>query len=445
MATLGKDKPSEAQLAQDWYATLGVTKDATDEAIQKSYRKLALKCHPDKNPDKPEAAALFDTLTRTKDFLLDSETRREYDAKRQAAEARARLKEQRDKGMGERRRRMKAELEARERKLAAAAAAPGGAQRGGSGAKSVLDRLKEEGRARREAAAAAQAARDAAAASSGARKRPRSEAGAELEERQVRVKWSRRRCSHGDDTLAVLFGRYGSVTAVSLTGTKGNSALVTFATPEAASAAAAALSNDDTLRATRVRGGDRAIPSHDADGDSGGGGGSGSGGAERGCVDHKDYESVVMMRMRQAAERQRLIREMEHREGIAPSAGAAAAGDATDDAARAAVGSGGRAAAAGEGGGHGAAAAAAAAPSLDEGDVLARMMRAAGAPPAAAAAAAATVVDGGSSGGDSSELEIGSEGRPSDKDGNRSSTMAINPREPCPLFVNVLDSGVGVH
>ncbi|KAG5178984.1 hypothetical protein JKP88DRAFT_247782 [Tribonema minus] len=107
----------------------------------------------------------------------------EYGAKRQAADARARLEDQRDRGMGKRRRRMKAEFEAREHKLAAAAADPGGgAQRAGSGssAKSIMDRLKDEQRARREAAAA-QAARDAAVASSGAHQQLHSEAGAELD------------------------------------------------------------------------------------------------------------------------------------------------------------------------------------------------------------------------------------------------------------------------
>ncbi len=40
----------------DFYATLGIKKDATDSEIKKAYRKLALKVHPDKNPDKKEWA-----------------------------------------------------------------------------------------------------------------------------------------------------------------------------------------------------------------------------------------------------------------------------------------------------------------------------------------------------------------------------------------------------
>jgi len=66
-------------MAKDYYAVLGVPKDATAEAIKKAYRKLALKYHPDKNPGDKKSEEKFKEITEAYAVLSDPEKRRQYD------------------------------------------------------------------------------------------------------------------------------------------------------------------------------------------------------------------------------------------------------------------------------------------------------------------------------------------------------------------------------
>ncbi|MDX9709707.1 MAG: J domain-containing protein [Trichloromonas sp.] len=66
-------------MAKDYYAQLGVKKDASAEEIKKAYRKLALKYHPDKNPGDKKAEEKFKEITEAYAVLSDPEKKRQYD------------------------------------------------------------------------------------------------------------------------------------------------------------------------------------------------------------------------------------------------------------------------------------------------------------------------------------------------------------------------------
>ncbi|MGX5695812.1 DnaJ C-terminal domain-containing protein [Agromyces soli] len=65
---------------KDFYAVLGVSKDASDAEIKKVYRKLARKYHPDQNPGDAAAEAKFKEVSEAHSVLSDPEQRKEYDA-----------------------------------------------------------------------------------------------------------------------------------------------------------------------------------------------------------------------------------------------------------------------------------------------------------------------------------------------------------------------------
>lgn len=64
---------------RDYYEVLGVARDATEGDIKKAYRRLAMKFHPDRNPDDPDAADRFREASEAYEVLTDSEKREAYD------------------------------------------------------------------------------------------------------------------------------------------------------------------------------------------------------------------------------------------------------------------------------------------------------------------------------------------------------------------------------
>ena len=64
---------------RDFYEVLGVTKGADDAEIKKAYRKMAIKYHPDKNPDDPSAEDKFKEAAEAYEVLSDANKRQRYD------------------------------------------------------------------------------------------------------------------------------------------------------------------------------------------------------------------------------------------------------------------------------------------------------------------------------------------------------------------------------
>jgi molecular chaperone DnaJ len=64
---------------KDFYQTLGVTRNSTEDEIKKAYRKLAMQYHPDKNPGNKKAEDKFKEISSAYDVLSDPQKKRNYD------------------------------------------------------------------------------------------------------------------------------------------------------------------------------------------------------------------------------------------------------------------------------------------------------------------------------------------------------------------------------
>ena len=77
--------PQREWFDKDYYAVLGVAKDATDKDLTRAYRKLAKQFHPDANPGDAAAEERFKEISAANEVLGDPEKRTEYDQVREMA------------------------------------------------------------------------------------------------------------------------------------------------------------------------------------------------------------------------------------------------------------------------------------------------------------------------------------------------------------------------
>ncbi|XP_074517444.1 dnaJ homolog subfamily C member 17 [Sebastes fasciatus] len=292
-------------LQLDLYGLLGIESTATSKEIKKAYRQKALTCHPDKNPDNPKAVELFHQLSQALEVLTDAPAKAAYDklcaAKRQA--------EERTRKLDDKRKKIKLDLEAREQQ------AEFQSQEEVFNTRSLeeeIARLREEGsrQLEEEQRLIREQIQRERETQTGGRNSGLERCSKSNVTPKLKLKW---KCKKDDETnggysqdiLFTLLQKYGDVSNVIVSSKKRGSAVVEFATVRAAELAAKNESgrSENPLKISWLEGQPEVIAPASQPGQFMS--------LQGALSNERDYESVVMMRMRQAAERQKLIEQMQ--------------------------------------------------------------------------------------------------------------------------------------
>ncbi|XP_055547060.1 dnaJ homolog subfamily C member 17 [Wyeomyia smithii] len=280
----------------DLYGLLDIEISATEAEIRKAYRKKALQCHPDKNPDNPKAAELFQELSKALEILIDKSARAAYDKLLSAKKA-AQL---RTKQLDSKRQKLKNDLEERERR--AKEQATGGFYKVNKTPEELFqeefERLRKEGSKliEEEQELMRQQLREEKAMQSFAK------SSWDPSKHRIKIRWKAASddLTNGGYSEAVLnkfLSKYGDINVLVMSPKKNGSALVEFKTQEAAEMAVSyekgRLDNACSLEWI---------------GDAPKNKNSRTGGSS--TVTERDFESLVLRQLRQAEERKRLIEQM---------------------------------------------------------------------------------------------------------------------------------------
>ncbi|XP_078089634.1 dnaJ homolog subfamily C member 17 [Mustelus asterias] len=294
-------------LQLDLYSLLEVSEDATGKEIKKAYRQKALKCHPDKNPDNPKAVELFHQLSQALEVLTDAAAKAAYDkirkAKKQAAE--------RNQKLDSKRKKVKLDLEAREReaqlneeeeiKIA-------------KNLDEVIAKLREEGSRHLEEQQRLIKEQIMLESEQRLRGSDGKTDSKNSSTPKLKLKW---KCKKDDESnggysheyLLSILNKYGEVLNLLISSKKNGSAIVEFSSTKTAELA---FKNETGLTSNPLK-----ISWLEGPPPPNTTSNAASSSLETPSLfqntarTERDYESLVMMRMRQAAERQRLIEQLQ--------------------------------------------------------------------------------------------------------------------------------------
>ncbi|XP_063920433.1 dnaJ homolog subfamily C member 17-like [Zophobas morio] len=278
----------------DLYEILEVNPNSSVPEIKKAYRKKALQCHPDKNPDNPNAAKEFHQLSKILEILIDETARKAYDGVLKGRKEAA----LRHKELDSKRRKLKEDLEAREKRACDS-----------KREKTADEKLRAEiERLRREGSKQVEEELERIQEEIRAQKKHRSEndlIDLMSANHRIKIKWY---VAKGDGTnggythemLHRFLSKYGNINALVVSAKKMGSALVEFETRKAAEMA---IEMECGLPSNRIKLQWINVPpgKHHR--------------TQSTLVKPSDYESIVLTKMRQAEERRRLIEQMKAEDG----------------------------------------------------------------------------------------------------------------------------------
>lgn len=302
----------------DLYGLLNVTIDATENEvsvsetiiflfqtsfacfqIRKAYRKKALECHPDKNPDNPKAAELFLELSKALEILSDESARAAYDRVLNARKAAALRHQQLDS----KRKKLIEDLNRREKEANALLAKN---QMYSTETKTPEELLKDEvDRLRKEGSRLLEEEQELMRkqlAEDRVKTATNTTTKWDSAQHRIKIKWKAEKSDdtnggYTEDVLRKFLQKYGDIVALVVSPKKRGSALVEFNSQDAAEMAVAYEKGNMENPLTLEWIGDapaskRALSTGST------------------TVTDNDYESLVLRQMRQAQERKRLIDQM---------------------------------------------------------------------------------------------------------------------------------------